>query len=73
MKKDYSFRCRNDWLYLIDQWILTARHRMIIKRRIIDGITLEDLAEEFDYSVSQIKNIVYACEKKLIAQAMKMG
>ena len=73
MKKDYSFRCRNDWLYVIDQWILNERHRMIIKRRIIDGITLEDLAEEFDYSVSQIKNIVYACEKKLIAQAMKMG
>ena len=70
MKKDYSFRCRDDWLYLIDQWILNERNRMIIKRRIIDGITLEDLAEEFDYSVSQIKNIVYACEKALIAHTL---
>lgn len=72
MKKDYSFRCRDDWMYLIEQWILNERHRMIIKRRIIDGVTLEKLAEEFDYSVSRIKNIVYAYEKKLIEEAMKL-
>lgn len=35
------------------------RNRAIIKRRIIDGITLEKLAEEFDMSVSQIKEIIY--------------
>ena len=35
------------------------RNRAILKRRIIDGITLERLAEEFDMSVSQIKEIIY--------------
>ena len=35
------------------------RNRVILKRRIIDGITLEKLAEEFDMSVSQIKEIIY--------------
>lgn len=35
------------------------RNRAILKRRIIDGITLEKLAEEFDMSVSQIKEIIY--------------
>lgn len=35
------------------------RNRAILKRRIIDGITLEKLAEEFDMSVSQVKEIIY--------------
>ena len=35
------------------------RNRAILKRRIIDGITLERLAEEFDMSVSQIKEIIF--------------
>lgn len=35
------------------------RNRAILKRRIIDGITLEKLAEEFDMSVSQIKETIY--------------
>lgn len=47
---------------LIDQWILNERNRKIAKRRLIDGIYYEPLAEEFDMSVRQIKNIVYKCE-----------
>ena len=34
------------------------RNRAILKRRFIDGICFEPLAEEFDLSVRQIKNIV---------------
>ena len=34
-------------------------------RRLIDGITFERLAEEFDLSVRQIKNIVYRNEEIL--------
>lgn len=43
---------------LIDEWIHSERNRQILKRRLIDGIRLEPLAEEFDMSVRQIKNIV---------------
>ena len=32
----------------------------------IDGITFEHLAEEFDMSVRQIKNIVYKAQEQLI-------
>ena len=43
---------------LIDEWIHSERDRRILKRRLIDGICFEPLAEEFDMSVSQIKRIV---------------
>ena len=37
----------------------------ILKRRLIDGICYEPLAEEFDLSVGQVKNIVYKTQTKL--------
>lgn len=50
---------------LIDEWIKSERDRKILKRRLIDGICFEPLAEEFDLSVRQVKNIVYKSEKVL--------
>lgn len=44
---------------LIDEWIHSERDRAIMKRRLIDGLTHEKLAEEFDMSVRQIKRIIY--------------
>lgn len=44
---------------LIDEWIHSERDRAILKRRLIDGICYEPLAEEFDLSVPQIKRIIY--------------
>lgn len=51
--------------YLIDQYIHNERNRAILKRRLLDGICYEPLAEEFDLSDRQVKNIVYKCEAKL--------
>ena len=45
--------------YLIDEYIHSERDRAILKRRLIDGICYEPLAEEFNLSVRQIKHIVY--------------
>ena len=50
---------------LIEEWIHNERDRNILKRRLLDGITYEKLAEEFDMSVRQIKNIVYKGEKRV--------
>ena len=53
----------------IDEWIVgknAERDRKILKRRLVDGICFEPLAEEFDLSVIQIKRIVYKQEKKLL-------
>lgn len=59
---------------LIDEWIIgknSERNRKILKRRLIDGITYESLAEEFDLSVRQIKNIVYKSEQQLFLHITK--
>lgn len=55
----------SDIAKLIDEWIKSERDRNILKRRLIDGICFEPLAEEFDLSVRQIKNIVYKAENQL--------
>ena len=54
---------------LIDNWIngrYAERNRRILKRRLIDGICFEPLAEEFDISVRQCKRIVYTCMSKIV-------
>ena len=60
--RDYS---RTELTEAIDEWILNEKHRAILKRRLIDGICFEPLAEEFDMSVRQIKNIVYKAQEIL--------
>lgn len=56
---------RSEISAIIDEWIFSERDRMILKRRLLDGITYERLAEEFDLSVRQVKNIVYKAQGKL--------
>lgn len=51
--------------HMIDEWIHSERDRAILKRRLIDGITYERLAEEFDISVRHIKRIIYKSEELL--------
>ena len=45
--------------HLIDEWIPNERDRKILKRRMIDGLCYEPLADEFDLSVRRVKAIVY--------------
>jgi AraC-like DNA-binding protein len=47
---------------LIAEYIHSERDRKILERRLIDGITFERLAEEFDMSVRQTKTIIYKNE-----------
>lgn len=56
-------------ILLIDEYIHSERDRNILKRRLIDGITYESLAEEFDLSVTQIKRIVYKGEDIIFKKA----
>lgn len=51
--------------HLINEWVHSERDRKILKRRLIDGICYEPLADEMDMSVRQIKNIVAKAESKL--------
>lgn len=47
-----------DLANLIDEWVKGERNRRIMKRRLIDLYTLEDLAEEFSLSVPYTHKIV---------------
>ena len=63
--RDYS---RTELTEAIDEWIVgknAHRDRMILKSRLIDGLTFEALAEMYDMSVRQIKRIVYKSQETL--------
>ena len=51
---------------IIDEYVHSERDRAILKRRFVDGICYEPLAEEFDLSVRQIKYIIYKYEQILL-------
>ena len=56
---------RSDLQYLIDQWIFNERHRLILADRIFNGMTYERLAEKYDLSTQQVKNIIYKAMDRL--------
>ena len=49
----------------IAETIHSERDRRILERRLIDGIVFEKLAEEFDMSPRQIRNVVHKNESIL--------
>ena len=51
---------------LIAEWVMNERNRKILHRRLIDGVHFDDLAEEFDLSVTQTKNIVYKNRSRIL-------
>lgn len=51
--------------YLIDEWVFNERDRRILKRRLLDGIIYEQLAEEFGLSTQRVKAIVYKTQDKV--------
>lgn len=67
----FEGKSRSEIEKIIDEWIVCCsnaeRNRRIMKRRFIDGLTFERLAEEFELSVVQTKNIVYSMAKLLEA------
>jgi len=60
--KDYT---NSQIAALIDEHIHSDRDRRILKRRLVDGICYEPLAEEFDMSDRQIKRIIYKLQEHL--------
>lgn len=50
---------------IIAEWIHNERDRRILERRLVDGITFERIAEEFDMSDKQVRRIVYKAQQEL--------
>jgi hypothetical protein len=57
---------RTEWVELIDECIFSEKERAIFKRRWLDHIGVENLAEEADMSVRQINNILTACKRQIV-------
>lgn len=55
----------SDLVIVINDYVHSERDRNVLKRRYVDGIKFEPLAEEFDLSVRQVKNIIYKHEKSI--------
>ena len=51
---------------LISEWVKNKRDREILHDRLIDGLRFEELAEKYDLSVRQTKNVVYKGEEVLL-------
>jgi len=62
---DYRDYSRTEWESLIDEWIFSEMARNMLRRRLLDERTLEQISEEFDRSVTQTKRIIYKAEEKL--------
>ena len=56
---------RSELQYLIDQWIFSERDRCILADWLLNGMTYERIAEKYDMSDRQIKNIVYKSMDRL--------
>lgn len=44
--------------HIIEEWIHSERDREILHLRLIDGLTIEELAERFDRSPRQMQRII---------------
>ena len=51
---------------LIDEHIHHALHRQMLKDRLIDGMTYEQIAEKHDITARQTKNIIYKSMDRII-------
>lgn len=62
--KDYT---NSEICKIIDETVHNERDRKLLKRRLVDGIKYESLAEEFDLSVRHVKSIIYKREKEILS------
>lgn len=58
MKRELPCMSASEYRAIIAEWILNERNRRILCRRLIDGVTLDKIAEEFDMSTRHINNII---------------
>ena len=68
---DFGNLSRSSVERLIDEWVFNELYRCILKRRFLDGVCYEPLAEEFGMSVRHVKRIVYKYGDKVLSHVPK--
>ena len=60
MKDNYydiiNNKSRSDWILLINEWVHNEVDRQLLKRKLLDGISFEKLAEELELSTNHCQN-----------------
>ena len=56
---------RSELQYLIDQWIFNEMDRLILADRLLNGLTLENLAGKYDISVTSVTDRLYRAMDRL--------
>lgn len=54
--------CKTDVINVLQEWVIgrnALRNKAIFSRKVLDGFTFEAVAEEYDLTDRQVKNIVY--------------
>ena len=62
---------RSEWEMLINEWVLNEKERAILKRKLLDGLTFEEVSSEFNYSRQNIERIVYSRVEKIQSKIIK--
>ena len=60
---DYSY---SEWVKIIDERILNEVHRKIMKRKLLDGIAFEKIAEEVNLSTRYVQTVFDNELKRLV-------
>lgn len=68
MKRDFDDIPNDRLAAEIDRWIKSDRDRAMLKRRLIDGRTFDELSAEFDLSRSRIVKICMNAEARLFGK-----
>lgn len=63
---------RDEIEYLIEQYIFNETDREILKRRLLDGVCYNQLADEFFLSEHRVKMRVYKAQDKLFKKIEKI-
>ena len=63
--KIINSKSRTEWEGLIDNWIHNEVDRKMLKRRLLDGVKFEGLAEEFELSVNHTQTRVKKAKEQL--------
>ena len=58
-------KSRSEWNQIIDDWIFSEIDRHILKRRLLDGLCFQQVADEVNLSIEQVKKRYHKAQKEL--------
>lgn len=58
--------------FCIDEYVRLEKHRRMLRDKWFVGLTLEQIAEKYEISDTQTKNIIYGIGDKILLKAAKL-